>query len=224
MHNNDYDFTIIPLLKEGLRRSDGVKGSFLGALIVYMIIAIFVNGILEFIFPSEFSTINALISGLVSGIITVPVQVGITMLGVKRAREESFNVGDIFNYFSVAMPIVVTYILLTLMLTLGFVLLILPGIYLVISYSFAYQLVVDKGLGAWEAMELSRKTITAQWFKFFGLSLVLSLVVVVSAIPFGIGLIWTIPMAYISYGLLYHHLFDDERIAEDIIEEQQLND
>jgi len=210
MQKADYDFAIIPLLTEGLNRSDGVKGIFIGATIIYLIVAIIINVILEFVFPSANSTINGLISGLISGIITVPLQVGITMMGISRAREKSFAVSDMFNYFSMAMPIVITYIVLTTIISVGFLLLILPGIYLAISYSFAYQLVVDKGLGTWEAMELSRKTITEQWFKFFGLSIVIFFCIIISAIPFGIGLIWTIPMIYISYGLLYHHLFDDE--------------
>jgi hypothetical protein len=62
----------------------------------------------------------------------------------------------------------------------------------------------------WQAMELSRKTITKQWFRFFGLGIVAVVLIVVSAIPFGIGLIWSIPTVYIAYGLLYHHLFDEE--------------
>jgi uncharacterized membrane protein len=93
---------------------------------------------------------------------------------------------------------------------LGFVLLVIPGIYLAISYAFVYPLVVDKNLGAWEAMELSRKTVTKQWFKFFGLAVVSAVLIILSAIPLGVGLIWSLPTVYIAYGLLYHHIFDDE--------------
>jgi len=99
---------------------------------------------------------------------------------------------------------------MSVLILLGLLLFILPGIYLSIAYFFSYALVVDKGLGVWEAMELSRKTVTEQWFKFFGLALLSILLIIISAIPLGIGLIWSIPTIYIAYGLLYHHLFDDE--------------
>jgi len=210
-----YDFSISGVLKEGFRRSDGVKGIFIGAVFIFVILTLLTNGILEFIFPSENSTVNAFVASFISGIITVPVHVGIMMMGIFRAREEEFQVADMFNYFAVAMPIVDTYIVTTLIIYLGLMLLIIPGIYLSVAYAFTYMLVVDKGLGTWEAMELSRKTVTAQWFKFFGLSLSIGLIVLISALPLGVGLIWTLPMAYITYGLLYHHLFDDEEEKED---------
>ena len=207
-----YDFSIIGVLKESLNRADGVKGKFIGALIIFVILTLLTNSILEFVFPSIESKLNPFIASFISGIITVPVHVGVMMLGVSRAREENFEIADMFNYFVMAMPIVITYIFTTLMLYLGFILLILPGIYLSVAYAFSYMLIVDKGLGTWEAMELSRKTVTKQWFKFFGLSLLIGLTILVSIIPLGIGLIWTLPMAYITYGLLYHHLFDDEEV------------
>lgn len=205
-----YDFSITGVLKEGFNRSNGVKGIFIGATLLLIIILMLTNGILEFVFPSTASNLNALVAGFISGIITIPIQVGISMLGVSRAREQEFKVADMFNYFTMAMPIVITYVVLTFMTYLGFLLLIIPGIYLLIAYAFSYMLVVDKGLGTWEAMELSRKTVTKQWFKFFGLSLVTGAIIIISALPLGIGLIWTIPMTYIAYGLLYHHLFDEE--------------
>ena len=58
-----------------------------------------------------------------------------------------FQVADMFNYFSMAMPIVITYVVLSVLIYAGFLLLILPGIYLSIAYVFSYMLLVDKGLG-----------------------------------------------------------------------------
>ena len=106
--------------------------------------------------------------------------------------------------------ILLAYLAMSGLIFLGFLLLVLPGIYLAVSYTFTYPLIVDKGLSVWEAMELSRKTVTKQWFKFFGLGLVSGFFIIISAIPLGIGLFWSVPTIYISYGLLYHHLFDEE--------------
>lgn len=58
-------------------------------------------------------------------------------------------------------------------------------------------------------MEASRKIITKQWFKVFGLGICLGIIVAISAIPLGIGLIWTIPLAMLSMGILYQTIFEE---------------
>jgi uncharacterized membrane protein len=59
-------------------------------------------------------------------------------------------------------------------------------------------------------METSRKSIFHHIFKILGLLVVFAIVVLISAIPFGIGLIWAIPAMHIgTYGLLYRIICDD---------------
>ena len=206
-----YDFSIIGVLKEGFRRSYGVKLIFISSIIIYILIFAMVSSLLEFIFPQNASILNTYISSLLEMLFTLPILIGIMLLGVNRARDKELIIPSIFNYFGMIIPITLAYIAVTTLTTIGFLLLIIPGIYLSVSYGFTYTLIVDKGLDIWEAMELSRKTITKQWFKFFGLSFISGILIIISALPLGVGLIWTIPMSYISYGLLYHHLFDDEK-------------
>ena len=70
--------------------------------------------------------------------------------------------------------------LITSLLTgVGFMLCILPGIYLGVAWIFTEALVIDKKLEFWPAMELSRKVVSGHWWSFllmllvaFGLSLV----------------------------------------------------
>lgn len=56
-------------------------------------------------------------------------------------------------------------------------------------------------------MEVSRKAVTQQWFKIFGLLLLLALIQIVSLIPLGVGLVWSIPLWVISLGILYRTIF-----------------
>jgi uncharacterized membrane protein len=181
----------------------------MGAILIYAIIAIMTASILELFFPKDGSDLNSFISSLLTLPVTLPIMVGIIMLGIKQARDENLEIPSILNHFSMLVPILIAYIAMATLLFVGFLLLVLPGIYLAVSYSFTYPLIVDKGLSTWEAMELSRKTISKQWFKFFGLGLLSGLMIFVSILPFGVGLIWTIPTIYIAYGLLYHHIFDE---------------
>jgi uncharacterized membrane protein len=208
--NEIYNFKIIDLIKESFSRTNGVKWKFMGAIIIYLIISFITTIILENTFPENGGSFNNLIAYILSIPVLTPIEIGIEMLGVKHARNESLEFKSILEYFSYLIPIFFTCIAMYFIIVVGFIFLILPGIYLLISYSFTYRLIVDKGLGVFKAMELSRKTITKQWFKFFGLSLLFIFIIIISIIPLGIGLLWSIPTYYIAYGILYHNLFDKE--------------
>jgi hypothetical protein len=64
-------------------------------------------------------------------------------------------------------------------------------------------------MNVWEAMELSRKAVTKHWFKVFALFFLLSLIMTLGALALGIGLIWAVPLLFVTlYGLLYPLIFD----------------
>ncbi|HEX8955822.1 MAG TPA: DUF975 family protein, partial [Burkholderiaceae bacterium] len=83
----------------------------------------------------------------------------------------------------------------------------LPGIYLAVAYSASSILIVDKKLGIWEALETSRKALTQCWFRVFFLALTYLLIMILSALPLGIGLIWTLPMGVVLKGIVYREVF-----------------
>jgi uncharacterized membrane protein len=93
---------------------------------------------------------------------------------------------------------------------IGYFLLMIPGIYLFIAYLFTLPLIVEKNLGPWEAMETSRKAVTHHWFKVFFTIIIMHIIVIISAIPLGIGLIWTLPMIFNVGGILYRIMFGVE--------------
>nr|MDA3868631.1 hypothetical protein [Gammaproteobacteria bacterium] len=62
----------------------------------------------------------------------------------------------------------------------------------------------------WQALETSRKAITRRWFSVFALFIILSIIVFISAIPLGLGLIWTMPLMIIAFGVLYRNMFGVE--------------
>ena len=56
-------------------------------------------------------------------------------------------------------------------------------------------------------METSRKAIHQHWFKIFGLYIVLGVILLLSVIPVGIGLIWSLPLFILAFGVLYRTIF-----------------
>jgi uncharacterized membrane protein len=98
-------------------------------------------------------------------------------------------------------------ILMGIITTIGFILLIIPGIYLSVAYSLTIPIILDQGLGPWQAMELSRKAIGRKWFKVFAVYLITMVIYMISMIPLGIGLIWTLPLMIMVAAVLYRTIF-----------------
>jgi len=210
----EYDFNIIEMIKKGFQRIEGVKGIFLAAFAIYISVAIIMQMILGFFFPSppapaEPDLLNQQIVTILSYPVLMPLMAGIIMLAINYSRGKSIEFGSIFNYYHLMGKLALASILIYILTVVGFIFFILPGIYLSIAYVFVLPLIADKGLEVWEAMELSRKAVTKNWFKIFGLMLLLSLVFALGVLTFGIGLIWAVPLMFITlYGLLYPLIFD----------------
>lgn len=97
---------------------------------------------------------------------------GLYFYVLKRKRGEATSVGDAFSGFTVAFgQLALATFVVTVLTIIGFICLILPGIYLAVCWAFTYLLVREKGLPFWDAMELGRKVVTAQWFRVFLLGL-----------------------------------------------------
>lgn len=210
----EYDFDIIEMIKEGFNRIEGVKGVFLAAFVVYIVVAIIVQMILGIFFPSppppaQPNLLNQQIVTILSYPVLMPLIVGVIMLAINYSRGERIEFKSIFNYYHLMGKLALAGIIIYIMTIIGFVLLVLPGIYLSIAYVFTLPLIADKGMDVWEAMELSRKAVTKHWFKVFGLFLLLSIMMGLGALVFGIGLIWAVPLLFVTlYGLLYPLIFD----------------
>ena len=211
----DYDFDIIEMIKAGWARINGVKAQFVVGFAIYIAVAIIVQLILGLIFPQgtaeEPNFLNQQIVGILSYPVLMPILAGIVMMAINHSRGEEVNFKSVFNYYHLVGKLALAGVLIYILTIVGFLLLILPGIYVSVAYAFTIPLIVDKNMDVWAAMEHSRKTVTKHWFKVAGLMGLLTIIMVVSAIPLGAGLVWTVPLMFVTlYGLAYPIMFESE--------------
>jgi len=133
-------------------------------------------------------------------------------LGIRRAAGKETPVSTLWEPYSHAIPLIVMFVMMAVLIVAGFFLLVLPGIYLSIAYSFAPYLIVEKNMGAWEALETSRKAITQYWWRYFGLMLVALLLIIIGSIPLLIGLVWVFPIVAIATGEVFAKTFGDPEV------------
>jgi hypothetical protein len=151
------------------------------------------------------------------GLAFVPVigwAVGFVLLGgldymfLRRIRGEEVLIGDLFAGFNIALLNLVLVGLIKGVLTgLGFLLCILPGIYLGVGYVFALPLVIDKKMDFWPAMEVSRQVVHRHWWSTFALVLVVTLIGAAGCIACFVGLLITVPVASAALMYVYEDLF-----------------
>jgi hypothetical protein len=135
---------------------------------------------------------------------------GLDYMLVRRIRGEDVQVGDVFAGFNIAfLNLAMTGLVKWLLVTLGLVLCILPGIYLAVGYVFALPLVIDKKMEFWPAMEVSRRVVHEHWWSTLGLAIVLALVALAGFLACGIGALITVPLAHAAFVYVYEDLFGD---------------
>ena len=156
------------------------------------------------------ASIIASLVQLIAIAVTMPMMVGITIMGIRHSQRKSVSAGSVLNYFHRAPGAILWYFLYMLLITVGFLLLILPGIYLSFAYMFSLPLMIEKNMGAWQALEVSRKAVSRIWFRAAGFLLLIMLVVTLGMIPLGIPLIWIVPWVSLAFALVYFKLFGAE--------------
>lgn len=209
---SDGDFAIGAILKEAWQKTSGVKGPVWGAMfmavMVLLAMAIGVRMLAAMFGGDGDNFALGMALQITSTVAVYPIIAGVMMIGIRRSVELPVNWKMAFGYYSFLLPLVVSYFLVTMLTLVGFLLLLLPGIYLSLAYIMVMPLVVDKGMPPWQAMEASRKAIHKHWFKVFGLYFVMMLIILVSLVPLGLGLIWTMPMVIMVGAILYRELFE----------------
>ena len=134
---------------------------------------------------------------------------GLDWMFLKLVRGEKAEVGDAFAGFNLAFgPLALFSLVAQLLVFLGIVLCILPGIYLSISWMFFTPLIIlDKRLDFWQAMELSRKVVTRHWWQVFGFALVCMLIMICGMLLCFIGVFIAMPIVKAATVYAYEDIF-----------------
>ena len=142
---------------------------------------------------------------------------GLMMMFIRRIRGERVELGDLFAGFNFAVPLIIAGLLMTALTVVGFLLCILPGIYLAVSYIFVLPLIIDKKLDFWPAMEVSRQVVHKHWWAMFLFAIVLVLIICLGALLCGVGLIIAAPVAIAAVSYVYEDLFGAAGAAVQVI-------
>jgi len=175
--NKGYQTDIGEYIRKGMQIFQKDIGSFIGYTLLFFII----TGVAAFI---PFGSL------LVAG----PMSAGFFIVARKISKGEQYEFGTFFKGFDHFVPLLLWSLVGGILTVLGFLALILPGIYLSVAWLFSTMFIVFGDMEFWDGMEFSRKLITRKWWNFFGLAILCFLINFVGALVFLVGLIFTIPI------------------------------
>ncbi|HVU75724.1 MAG TPA: glycerophosphoryl diester phosphodiesterase membrane domain-containing protein [Candidatus Paceibacterota bacterium] len=105
-------------------------------------------------------------------------------------------------------------IVVGIMVVVGFILLIVPGIYLALRFLFVQYLIVDRKMGMSDALKESSRMTEGKKWRLLGFLLLVILLNIVGAILLFVGLLVTIPVTMIATAHLYRSL---EHSANEVV-------
>ena len=163
---------------------------------------------------AAFTTYAESITPLYTIFIAPPLVSGFYMVANRQSQKEYVEFQNFFEGFRYWWDLVVANLISSVLAVIGIILLIIPGVYLLVGYMFCLLFVIFGGFDFWTSMELSRKLVTTNWWKFFGFGLALLALNIVGILCLFVGLLVTIPVTYLAVYVLFEELTIDA-VAEE---------
>lgn len=207
---------IFPTISHALKVYETNWRMYLGMIITMTVVTGFLTLSSFTIDEFGYVTQSALVA-LLAAISGFVLQIGIveTSLAFVRGNKVAFN--DLYKNITLTKGIVylVSSVLMVVVTMFGFLLIIIPGIFLSIALMFSAYAAIDKGVDPIESLFFSNRIVMGSWWKMFGLIFVLTIFNILGFFAFVLGLLLTIPVSMLAIADAYNQLESKEfRVQE----------
>ena len=137
-------------------------------------------------------------------LIAGPVEYGTASAYLKAARGDKLEIKDMFAAFRNYWNVVLANLLVYIIVSVGFVLLIVPGIIFACKLAFTPYLVVDRKMEVIEAVKESWRMTNGHAWKVFLIGLLAILISIAGLIVFGVGIIVAVMWISLALASLYY--------------------
>jgi uncharacterized membrane protein len=140
--------------------------------------------------------------------ISGPIGYSVSWVFLKAVRREKIEVKDMFsvferNYWNAVIASLVT----TIIIIIGFIMLIIPGIFFACRLAFVPYLVIDEKMEAMEALKASWAMTKGHGWTVFFMGLLAILVVIAGIIVLIFGVLISAMWITAAFAVLYHSVY-----------------
>ncbi|MGA1370660.1 MAG: hypothetical protein ACO3Z6_03585 [Pseudomonadales bacterium] len=202
------DLRVGAVVREAWHLLPGIKTPLLaGGGLVYGGV-FFLLGVLGASSSSAESGVNPvfeLFAQLVAGALLYPFLAGVFLFGLRRSLGREVRFDDLFSQYSRVVPLLLVGLLQSLAVTLGLLMLLLPGLYLAQALSLAVALKAERDLPTFECLALSLRLVNKAFWRVVLLSMISGSLILLGILSV-IGWIWTLPWAAMIFAITYRQL------------------
>lgn len=177
-------------------------------ILLFFLIALFFEmapGVLANSFRGQ-SEILATIIQILGWALNFVVSMGIIRASLKLCDGQKPQVSDLWTSYPLIFKYFLSYLLYSIIVVVGLLLLVIPGIIFAIKFMFYSYLVVDKQLGPVEAIRHSSLITQGEKVNLILFGLLLGIVNLAGVLLFVVGLLVTIPVSAIAMAYVYRRL------------------
>lgn len=151
-----------------------------------------------------------IVSGLIGLVVNAFIVSGLFRLAIKQVRGENIELSDAFQFGDNMGAVILTNFLYSITAYIGTLLCVIPGLIASGGLMLAVPLAVDRGVGGTQALSMSWDKLKGQVLNAVLLILAVGVIVFLSAIPCGLGLLVTVPLSIVTSAIVYRDFFDIE--------------
>ena len=182
------------------------NGSLIFLVFAAYIILSWIGSIITATIPEDAAGLGLIIS-LVDLVFSYFLMAGFYRFSLNIVQAKQASVGDLFSQSrATTMKLMVLSFLVGLIVLVGFILLIVPGIILSLQYSMVFQVLIDERVGPLEAMERSSQITSGHKLELFVLGIINVGILLLGVLCLGVGLIVAIPLTWLTTFVAYEML------------------
>lgn len=162
---------------------------------------------------------------LYSLLLAPPLYTGFFLVANKSSHGQPVRYADFFGGFGYWFLMLSIWLIAQILIVIGLFALVIPGIYLAVSYLFAALFGIFGGFDFWTSLEYSRKLVTKNWWKFFQFFLILVTMNLVGAafvlinpiavILFIVEICVSLPMTFLVIYVVFEELTKEALISDE---------
>jgi len=189
-------------------------GFFVGVLAIAGVITAVPNVLQKF--TAESAPVQSALFGIAGVVFQVIVGIGLITISLKFVDNARPAVGDLFARLDLFFRYLGGYVLYSLIVVAGLILLIVPGIMWGLKFCLWGYLVIDRELGPIKALEKSSNITNGAKWELFLFGLLLLGINLLGAVALLIGLFVTIPTSFVATAYVYRKLLARAEVTQAI--------
>lgn len=158
--------------------------------------------------------LSAVLIALAILVVNVILQIGWIKLLLKLIDGDVTTVRELINHSRLFWRYAFAYVALGLLAAIGFLLLIIPGFYVILTYGFVPILVIDEHMKVGDAFRKSKELSRGRRFKLLGLMIAMGVANAFGVLALFVGLFVSIPVSMLAYLSVYRKLLNESLVTK----------